>query len=205
MQVILKKDISTLGRIGEVVKVRPGYARNYLLPRSLAVAADPGNVKGLEHQKQLVELHKKKVQKESEAFAETLKDVTVKIKKTVNEAGKMFGSITASDVLKELKKANWEQVITHRGVVNEKEYKIFKKNGKPNSWSGDVGGGKVVLLTEEEYAEVKKDKEKNYYIRIEWRTKLSEYTDFDKTIKNLEALHKYKNVLDVRIVFWFDN
>lgn len=98
MQVILKKDIPNIGRIGELVKVRAGYARNFLIPRSLAVAADAGNMKGLEHQKRVVDFHKKKVQKESESVAATMKGVQVSILRKFNEAGKMFGSISASDV-----------------------------------------------------------------------------------------------------------
>ncbi|MBN8554796.1 MAG: 50S ribosomal protein L9 [Deltaproteobacteria bacterium] len=102
MQVILKKDIPQLGRIGELVKVRNGYARNFLIPRSMAVAASTGNVEELEHQKKLVDLHKKKIQKESEAFAATMKSVSITISRKFNDAGKMFGSITTSDVSESL-------------------------------------------------------------------------------------------------------
>ena len=105
MQVILKKDIPQLGRIGELVKVRNGYARNFLIPRSMAVAASTENMKELEHQKKLIDLHKKKVQKESEAFASTLKSVSITISRKFNDAGKMFGSISSSDVAEALSAA----------------------------------------------------------------------------------------------------
>jgi large subunit ribosomal protein L9 len=102
MQVILKKDIPQLGRIGELVKVKDGYARNFLIPRSLAMAASTGNLEELEHQKKLVDLHKRKVQKESEGVASTLKSVSITITRKFNDSGKMFGSIAASDVVEAL-------------------------------------------------------------------------------------------------------
>ena len=104
MQVILKKDIPQLGRIGELIKVREGYARNFLIPRAYAVPANPGNLKGLEHQKRLVNAHKKKVQKESEVVAGKIKGTSVEIERRFNEAGKMYGAITGTDIAIELKK-----------------------------------------------------------------------------------------------------
>lgn len=103
MQVILKKDIPRLGRIGEIVKVRPGYARNFLLPRSLAVPAISGDLADLEHQKRLVDIHKKNVQKESQEVAGKISGLTVTLKRRFNEAGKLFGSITNADISAELK------------------------------------------------------------------------------------------------------
>jgi large subunit ribosomal protein L9 len=108
LQVILKKDISSLGRIGDIVKVREGYARNFLIPRSFAIIADPSNLNKLEHQKSLVELHKKKIQKESAEVVEKLQAVALKVKKLTNEAGKLFGHVTAAEVVKELKSKKYE-------------------------------------------------------------------------------------------------
>lgn len=104
MQVILKKDIPQVGRIGELVKVRDGYARNFLIPRSLAVPADPKNIRQLEHQKRIVDLHKKAVQKESEKIAAEMKGISVTIERRVNEAGKLFGSLSTSEIAHELEK-----------------------------------------------------------------------------------------------------
>jgi len=102
MQVILKKDIPQIGRIGDLVKVREGYARNFLIPRHMAVAASASNAKALEHQKRLVEFHKKKVSKESELVAEKLGKVSVKLKRRLNESGKLFGSVGPSEISQEL-------------------------------------------------------------------------------------------------------
>lgn len=108
MEVILKKDLPDLGRIGDVVRVREGYARNFLIPRSLAVVASSANKKYLSHQKRLVEDHKKKVRKDSEARLGDLKGVSIKIEKRFNESGKMFGAVSAADIATELKKINIE-------------------------------------------------------------------------------------------------
>jgi len=104
MQVILKKDIPQVGRIGELVKVRDGYARNFLIPRSLAVPANPGNLRQFEHHKRLVEFHKKQVQKESEKAATEINGLKVKIERRVNEGGKLFGSLSIQEIVTELEK-----------------------------------------------------------------------------------------------------
>jgi large subunit ribosomal protein L9 len=117
MQVILKKDIPQLGRIGELIKVREGYARNYLIPRSFAVPANGANLKNFEHQKRLVEVHKKKVQKESLASAEKFKGLSIKLERRFNEAGKMYGAVTSTDIAAELAKK--EFVVDRRDVELE--------------------------------------------------------------------------------------
>ena len=104
MQVILKKDITQIGRMGEIVKVKSGYARNFLIPRSLAAAANEKNVRNLEHLKRIVESNKKKVQKESEKLAEGFKKFSIKLERRVNEGGKLFGSITTAEIASELEK-----------------------------------------------------------------------------------------------------
>jgi large subunit ribosomal protein L9 len=106
MQVILKQDIPQVGRIGEIIKVKDGYARNFLIPRSMAVAANTKNVKLFEHNKRIIELQKKKVQKESEGLVGKLKSVSLKIERRVNESGKLFGSLTSSEIAAELAKIN---------------------------------------------------------------------------------------------------
>ena len=108
--------------------------------------------------------------------------------------------------LDELKKANWEQKITKRGEVSKEEYAIFKKDGVPKTWCGHCSGSKVINIDEKAYEKIEKVKGEHYSISIEWQTKLSSYcADFKKSMKALEKLLKYKNVLDVRVVFWFDN
>lgn len=103
MEVILKKDIPNVGRLGELVKVKNGYARNFLLPRDFAAIANSGSKKQLEHQMRLVELSKKKIKAESEGKASDVSKIKLKFEKRFNENGKMFGALTAGELAQELK------------------------------------------------------------------------------------------------------
>jgi large subunit ribosomal protein L9 len=108
MLVILRENVENLGRIGDVVKVTEGYARNFLLPRQLGVAADAGNMKKIEHHKKSLE-KKRLAQKEAaEALAKKVNDLTVTIQRKVGEGDKLFGSVNATDVLDGLKKAGFD-------------------------------------------------------------------------------------------------
>ena len=102
MEVILKQDVANLGRIGDLVKVKPGYARNYLLPRHLALVASTSQKASFDHQKRLVEAHKKKVQKASQEKLKEFDGIKLQAERRVNESGKMFGSVSNQDVLEML-------------------------------------------------------------------------------------------------------
>lgn len=108
MEVILKKDVANVGRMGEVVRVRSGFARNFLVPRSLAVVASSGDKRNLEHQQRLIEKEKAKVREASQAKAGEIKKITVSLKKKFNEHNKMFGSVTSAEVAQLLKKEGHE-------------------------------------------------------------------------------------------------
>ncbi len=103
VQVILNEDVAELGRTGDVVKVRAGYARNYLLPRGLAVEANPRNLRVFEHQKRLAG-QKREAQK-SEAFKlkEKLDALVLTVGARAGEEGKLFGSVTNIDVERALR------------------------------------------------------------------------------------------------------
>jgi len=98
MQVILREEVASLGTIGDVVKVKPGYARNYLLPRGLAIEASGRNLKELEHQKRVVADRRLRVQKTAGAVAERLAAVTLPFTLRAGEDGKLFGSVTNQDI-----------------------------------------------------------------------------------------------------------
>jgi len=108
MEVILKRDVPNVGRIGEVVRVKNGFARNFLLPRSLAVVADGGNKRALSHARRLVELEKIKVNKESQEKAKEVEKCKITLKKRFNAQGKMFGSVTETEIIEELKAFSFE-------------------------------------------------------------------------------------------------
>lgn len=103
MEVILKEDIPNVGKMGEVVRVRDGYARNYLLPRGLVLVANKRNLKTYEHQKRVVESQKERVQKQANTLSEKLAQVSLVIRARAGEEGRLFGSVTNMDIEKALK------------------------------------------------------------------------------------------------------
>jgi len=98
MQVILREDMENLGKSGEVVTVRPGYGRNYLLPRGLAVSATEADVKRVAHEKRVIAARNAKLAKDAQAEADRLNQVSVSIAVAVGEDDKLFGSVTARDI-----------------------------------------------------------------------------------------------------------
>jgi large subunit ribosomal protein L9 len=103
MEVILKEDIANVGKIGDVVRVRDGYARNYLLPRGLVLVANKRNLKTFEHQKKVVADQKQKIVRQASAVADQLTGVSVVISMKVGEEGRLFGSVTNMQIEKALK------------------------------------------------------------------------------------------------------
>jgi large subunit ribosomal protein L9 len=102
MQVILREDIDALGKSGEVVTVRPGYGRNYLLPRGLAIAATAQDIARVEHEKRVIAARTAKLVKESQAAADRLSQVSVSIPVAVGEEDKLYGSVTTRDIAEAL-------------------------------------------------------------------------------------------------------
>jgi len=98
MEVILQQDVDNLGHIGEVVKVKPGFARNYLLPRGLAILADQKNLARLEHQKRSVAAKKAKAEKAAQETATRLGTLEVQIPARAGDENRLFGSVTNQDI-----------------------------------------------------------------------------------------------------------
>jgi large subunit ribosomal protein L9 len=98
IKVLLKNDVPSLGTGGEVVKVRPGYARNFLLPRGLAVPATAGNLARVEDMKRQVASQAKAELEAATAAAAKLSSASVTITRAVGEEGKMYGSVTTKDI-----------------------------------------------------------------------------------------------------------
>jgi len=98
VQLILRDDVPNLGKIGDVVRVKPGYARNYLLPRGLAVEASPKNLHVLEHQKRVIAAKADREHKSAEASAQRLEGVQITVRARAGEEGRLFGSVTNMDV-----------------------------------------------------------------------------------------------------------
>ena len=102
MQVILQRDVPNLGLVGEVVNVKSGFARNYLVPKGLALVADPKAVRQWEHAKQLTEHAKRKAATEAQGRAAALSGVDLTFPVRVGEQDKLFGSVTSRDIARGL-------------------------------------------------------------------------------------------------------
>jgi large subunit ribosomal protein L9 len=103
MQVILREDIDKLGKIGDLVKVADGYARNFLVPGKKAIEATPKNLNAMNHAKKMVSDRLRKLKKEAAADADRIKSLSVTIKAKVGEEGKLFGSVTSMDIVEAMK------------------------------------------------------------------------------------------------------
>lgn len=108
MEVILKEDIVDLGKMGEVVRVRDGYARNYLLPRGLVLVANKKNLKGFEHQKRVIGAQREKVVKQAQGLSDKLAAVSLVIAVKTGEEGKLFGSVTNMDIERALREKGFD-------------------------------------------------------------------------------------------------
>ena len=108
MKVILKENLDNLGRIGDIVKVAPGYARNFLLPRGLAIEATLKNSKALEHAKRQMEYKKNKVLEQARSLAAKIEAVTLSLTHQAGEEGKLFGAVTNMELAERLKEQGIE-------------------------------------------------------------------------------------------------
>ena len=98
IQVILQHDVDNVGKSGELVKVRPGYARNFLLPRSLAVPATSSQVHRIDHERGVALAKSEKQKKEARDLAVKLNGLEIKITRAAGEDDKLFGSVTAKEI-----------------------------------------------------------------------------------------------------------
>jgi large subunit ribosomal protein L9 len=102
MKLLLKESIKNVGRVGDVVEVSPGYARNYLLPNDLAVQPTPGNIKKVEERRKEIEKMERERREQQAALLKTLEGVEVTLERRANENGHLFGSVSATDISKAL-------------------------------------------------------------------------------------------------------
>ena len=129
MQVILTQDVANLGKAGELVSVRPGYGRNYLVPNGFAVTATVMNKNRLDHDKALIERRVAKDRANATEIATRINGMTLQFERQTGEDEKLFGSVTSRDIADQLKKANVE--IDHRWVQLEGSIKALGKYEVP--------------------------------------------------------------------------
>jgi large subunit ribosomal protein L9 len=99
----LKEDVTNIGSMGQILDVADGFARNYLVPRGLAMEANVKNVKSLEHAKRVVQEKAKKIKGQAQDLSSRIANTTIVIKAKAGEEGKLFGSVTTMDIAEQLK------------------------------------------------------------------------------------------------------
>ncbi|MFO7803713.1 MAG: 50S ribosomal protein L9 [Desulfovermiculus sp.] len=112
MEVILRTDMENLGKLGDVVKVKSGYARNYLIPKELAMLATPGNLKVFEQQRRKLQQKLDKARAEAQSLAEKLEETIVEIPVRVGEGDKLYGSVTSAMI---------SDALAHKGLEIDKK------------------------------------------------------------------------------------
>ena len=108
MEVILREHVDNLGKRGEIVKVADGYARNYLLPRKLALPATDGNRKHVERERKIMESREAEEKSSAEAIATRLSAVEISIARRVGDTEQLYGSVTSADIVNYLKATGFE-------------------------------------------------------------------------------------------------
>jgi large subunit ribosomal protein L9 len=147
--VILARDVANLGRIGELVTVRPGYARNFLVPNGLALPASPKRVAQFEHQKRVIDHKRRVLRADSEKRAQTLAGVQVTLGAKMGDQGKLFGSITARDIAKALAAVGHD--IHHKDVKLVDQIRTVGIHTVDVRLEADVTAQvKVIVVAEEE-------------------------------------------------------
>ncbi len=119
MQVILREDMANLGKSGDVVTVKPGYGRNYLIPHGLAVTATEQDVARVAHEKRVIASRNAKLAKDMQAVADRLNQVSVSIAVSTGEEDKLYGSVTARDIVDALQEKGVTTVDTKSLVLSE--------------------------------------------------------------------------------------
>lgn len=123
MQIILQEDVEKLGTRGQVVEVAEGYARNFLLPRNLALPASAGNLKRLEKIRTVLAKKTATEREQAQKFAEVLNAVTINLMRKAGETDQLFGSVTSADLAAELAKQGHE--VDKRKIQLEEPIKLL--------------------------------------------------------------------------------
>ena len=129
MQVILTQDVDNLGKAGELVSVKPGFGRNYLVPRGLAVSATVRNKNRLDHEKKVIESKVAKERANATEIAAKINVMTLQFERIIGADEKLFGSVTNRDIQEQLKRAGVE--VDHRIIQLEQAVKALGKYEVP--------------------------------------------------------------------------
>lgn len=152
MEVILQQDVDELGLEGDIVNVAKGYARNYLIPKGVALEASPQNIKALELKRKKIEVRKLKAREAAERLKQDLQGQEVIFSQKAGEEGKLYGSVTSMDIAANLEKTGI--IIDRRKILLEKpiktlgEYEVAVK-----IYPEVIGSIKVMVVPEKAEAE----------------------------------------------------
>lgn len=150
MKVILREDVDHVGKMGDLVTVKDGYARNFLLPRDMAAPATERNVRALEHQKRLIEAKRKKERVAAEELVKRLASIPLTFPMQAGEDDKLFGSVTSKDIAEAL--AAKDFVVDKRKIVLDKPIKALGTFAVSIKLSSEVVGEVSVSVTKQEVA-----------------------------------------------------
>ena len=121
MEVILRQDLDELGLEGDIVNVAKGYARNYLMPKGLALEASPQNIKSLELQRKKIEVRRLKARENAEKVKQQIEEMEITFEHKAGEEGKLYGSVTSMDIASHLESKGI--IIDRKKIVLEKPIK----------------------------------------------------------------------------------
>jgi large subunit ribosomal protein L9 len=148
MEIILKQDIDDLGFEGDIVKVAKGYARNYLIPKGIALEATPQNIKVMEFKRKKIEVRRLKAKEEAEKLKENLEGLEITFFQKAGEEGKLYGSVTSMDIAEGLEKKGI--VVDRRKISLEKPLKNVGEFKIPVKIYPGITGNLNVLVKPEE-------------------------------------------------------
>ena len=130
MKLILTEDVPSLGTIGHIVNVKDGYARNFLLPRSLAIPANESNTRQLEHQKRVLAARREKVLAEVKGLAARIEKLSLEVAKQVGEDERIFGSVTSAELA---------ELAEKQGIqISKKDIKLPEEIKKVGVYTAEV-------------------------------------------------------------------
>ena len=149
MEVILRQDMDELGLEGDIVTVAKGYARNFLIPKGIALESTPQNIKTLELQRKKIEVRRLKAQEDAGKLKEKIEEMLVTFSHKSGEEGKLYGSVTSMDIAAELERK--DIVVDRKKIILEKPIKTLGDFDVPiKIYPGVVGSLKVSVIPEEQ-------------------------------------------------------
>jgi large subunit ribosomal protein L9 len=147
MKIILREDVDRLGKRGDTITVKDGYARNYLIPRKLALLATPGNLKTFQEEKKQLGVRENKTHRLADQLAKKLKSVSITATVSVGEEDRVFGSVTAQTISNLLKEKGYD--VDKKKILLEEPIKALGVYTVPLKLHHDVQGKVKVWVVKE--------------------------------------------------------